>query len=344
VALALGIASTAIAQTISTHHRAEAGPFTLRVAQAERSPAPDASGAAYPARPLRMVLGYPPGGGIDTLVRIMAPRLGERWGQQLVVDNRPGASGNIGADIVAKATPDGYTLLMMTLSHAVGAGLYPRLPFHPADSFSGVTLIGATTLVLLTHPSTSINTVKDLIATAKASPGKLSFGSSGIGGSPHLAGELLKLQTGIDIVHVPYKGAGAAYGDLIGGHIPLLMSALPGALPHIRSGKARAIAVTSIQRAQAAPDVPTIAESGVAGYDVKHWFGALAPARTDRKILARLHDEMATVLRMPDVAAAYAKAGADPVTSKSPSEFDAYLRAEIAKWTKVIRAAGVKVE
>jgi tripartite-type tricarboxylate transporter receptor subunit TctC len=311
-ALALGVACNAIAQT-------------------------------YPTKPVRMVLGYPPGGGIDTLVRIMAPKLSERWGQQVVVDNRPGASGNIGADIVAKASPDGYTLLMMTLSHAVGAGLYPKLPFHPADSFSGVTLIGATTLVLLTHPSTPVKSVKDLIAAAKASPGKLSFGSSGIGGSPHLAGELLKLQTGIDIVHVPYKGAGAAYGDLIGGHIPLLMSALPGALPHMRSGKARAVAVTSIQRSQAAPDVPTIAESGVAGFDVRHWFGALAPAGTDRKILERLHADIVAVHRMPDVAAAFTKAGADPVDN-TPREFDAYLRAEIAKWTKVIRAASVKAE
>ena len=302
-----------------------------------------ATAQTYPTKPVRMVLGYPPGGGIDTLVRIMAPKLSERWGQQVVVDNRPGASGNIGADIVAKATPDGYTLLMMTLSHAVGAGLYPKLPFHPADSFSGVTLIGGTTLVLLAHPSTPFKTLKDLIAAAKASPGKLSFGSSGIGGSPHLSGELLKLQTGINIVHVPYKGAGAAYGDLIGGHIPLLMSALPGALPHMRSGKARAIAVTSIKRSPAAPDVPTIAESGVAGYDVSHWFGALAPAGTDRKILERLHDDIVAVQRMPDVAAAYTKSGADPVNMK-PGEFDAYLRAEIAKWTKVIRAAGIKVE
>ena len=176
-ALALGIASSAIAQT-------------------------------YPTKPVRMVMGYPPGGGIDTLARIMAPRLNERWSHQVVLDNRPGASGNIGAEIVAKAPPDGYTLLMITLSHAVGAGLYPKLPFHPADSFSGVTLIGATTLALLSHPSSSLKTVKDVVDAAKARPGQLSFGSSGVGGSPHLAGELLKLQTGIDIVHIPYKGLG----------------------------------------------------------------------------------------------------------------------------------------
>ncbi|MGZ5093898.1 MAG: tripartite tricarboxylate transporter substrate binding protein [Burkholderiales bacterium] len=319
-ALALGIASGALAQTTST-----------------------GSGHAYPTKPVRMVLGYPPGGGIDVLARIMAPKLSERWGEQVVVDNRPGASGNIGAEIVAKAAPDGYTLLMMTLSHAVGAGLYSKLPFHPADSFSGVTLIGATTLVLLSNPSSSMKTVKDVIAAAKAKPGQLSFGSSGIGGSPHLAGELLKLQTGIDIVHVPYKGSGLAFTDLMGGHVPLLMSALPGALPHIKSGKMRAIGVTSMQRSPAVPEVPTIAESGVPGYEVRHWFGALAPAGTDRKVLERLHDEFVVVLRMPDVAEAFSKAGADPV-SNTPREFDAYLRAEIARWTKVVRAAHVKAE
>lgn len=311
-ALALGIASSAIAQT-------------------------------FPTKPVRMVLGYPPGGGIDVLARIMAPKLSERWGQQVVIDNRPGASGNIGADIVAKASPDGYTLLMMTLSHAAGAGLYQKLPFHPADSFSGVSLIGATTLVLLSHPSSSMKSLKDVIGAAKARPGQLSIGSSGVGGSPHLAGELLKLQTGIDLVHVPYKGSGLAFADLMGGHIPLLMAALPGAMPHIKSGKMRAIAVTSMQRSQGIPEVPTLAESGVAGYEVRHWFGALAPAGTDRKILERLRDEFAAVLRMPDVVDAFAKAGADPVTN-TPREFDAYLRAEIAKWTKVIREARVKVE
>jgi tripartite-type tricarboxylate transporter receptor subunit TctC len=205
-ALALGIASSAIAQT-------------------------------YPTKPVRMVLGYPPGGGIDVLARIMAPKLNERWSQQVVIDNRPGASGNIGAEIVAKAAPDGYTLLMMTLSHAVAAGLYPKLPFHPADSFSGVSLIGATTLVLLSHPSSSMKSVKDVIAAAKARPGQLSFGSSGVGGSPHLAGELLKLQTGLDIVHVPYRGSGLAFTDLMGGHIPLLMAALPERCPTSRAAK-----------------------------------------------------------------------------------------------------------
>jgi tripartite-type tricarboxylate transporter receptor subunit TctC len=297
----------------------------------------------FPARPVRIVIGYAPGGGADTLGRILAPRLTERWSHSVVLDNRPGASGNIGADLVAKAAPDGYTLLLMTLSHAVGASLYKNLPFDPADSFAGVSLVGATTLVLVTYPASSLKSVKDVIETAKARPGQLSFGSSGVGGSPHLAGELFKLQAGVDIVHVPYKGAGLATVDLLGGRIPLMMAALPGAIPNIRSGRMRALGVTSIQRSPAVPDVPTIAESGLPGYDVRHWFGILAPARTDPKRLDAIHDALAAVLRMPDVTEAYARAGADPV-SNTPGEFDAYLRSEIARWAKVVRAAGIKVE
>jgi tripartite-type tricarboxylate transporter receptor subunit TctC len=303
----------------------------------------DADAQVYPAKPVRMVIGFAPGGGMDVLARIMAPKLNERWGHQVVIDNRPGAGGNVGAEIVAKAAPDGYTILMTPISHALAAGLYPKLPFHPADSFSGITLIGASPLVLLSHPSSPMKTVKDVIATAKARPGQLSFGSAGVAGSTHLAGELLKFQTGTDIVHVPYRGVGLAFADLMGGHIPLLMAALTGAMPHIKSGKISAIAVTSIQRSNALPDVPTIAESGVAGYDVTAWFGALVPAGTDRKIVDRLHDEFGAVLRMPDIREAFARAGTDPVTN-TPREFDAYLRAEIAKWTKVIRESRVKAE
>ncbi len=297
----------------------------------------------YPNRPVRLVLGYPPGGGIDVSARILAPRLSDFFGQQFVVDNRPGASGNIGADIVARATPDGYTLLMMTLSHAVGAGLYKNLPFHPADSFAGVSLTGATTLVLLGHPGSPAKTLKELIALAKVKPGQLSFGSSGVGGSPHLAGELLKLQAGIDIVHAPYKGTGLALSDLIGGHIPLLMSALPGAAPHIRSGRARALGVSTARRAKSMPDVPTISEGGVPGYDVNHWFGALAPAKTDRKILDQLHAALVKIMRANEVVVALDKAGTD-VATQSPREFDTYLRSEIARWSKVIREAGITTQ
>jgi tripartite-type tricarboxylate transporter receptor subunit TctC len=297
----------------------------------------------FPTKPVRIVIGYAPGGGADTLGRILAPRLTERWSHSVVLDNRPGASGNIGAELVANAAPDGHTLLLITLSHAVGAGLYPKLPFHPADSFAGVSLVGATTLVLVTFPASPLKSVKDVIDAAKARPGQLSFGSSGVGGSPHLAGELFKLQAGVDIVHVPYKGSGLATVDLIGGRIPLMMAALPGAVENIKSGRMRALGVTSMQRSPAVPDVPTIAESGLPGYDVRHWFGILAPARTDRKRLEAIHDALVTVLRMPAVTEAYARAGADPV-SDTPREFDAYLRSEIARWTKVVRAAGVKVE
>ena len=300
----------------------------------------NATAQPYPNKPVRMVLGYPPGGGIDVLARIMAPRLTERWGHQVVVDNRPGASGNIGAEMVAKAPTDGYTVLMITMSHAVGASLYSNLPFHPANSFSGVSLVGETTLALLTHPSSSVKSLKDFIGLAKARPGKLSFGSSGIGGSPHLAGELLKLEAGIDVLHVPYKGTGVALVDLMGGHVPFLMSALPGALPHLKAGRIRAIAVTSKERSQAVPDVPTIAESGVPGYAVAHWFGALVPKGTSTAIINRLHDEFSVVLKEREVQQAFVRAGADPLISP-PREFDAFLRSEIARWGKVVKAAGV---
>lgn len=297
----------------------------------------------YPARPVRVIVGFPPGGGVDVLARIMAPKLGERWEQQVVVDNRPGAGGRISAEVAAKAAPDGYTVLMITMSHAVGAGLYRKLAYHPADSFSAVSLLASTALVLLAHPSLPVKSLKDVIALAKARPGELSFGSSGIGGSPHLAGELFKGMAGINIVHVPYKGAGIAYTDLIGGHVELVIAALPGALPHIKSSKARAIALTSAKRSPASPEIPTIAESGVAGYDVTHWFGLLAPAGTDRKIVDQLHDAFVAVLRIHGTTEAVAKAGMDPVGS-TPREFDAFLRSEIARWAKVIRDAGVKVE
>jgi tripartite-type tricarboxylate transporter receptor subunit TctC len=315
-----------------------AAALALAVCSATRGATQD-----FPTKPVRIVIGYVPGGGADTLGRILAPKLTERWSHSVVLDNRPGASGNIGAELVANSAPDGYTLLLMTLSHAVGAGLYPKLPFHPADSFAGVSRVGATTLVLVTYPASPLKSLKDVIDAARARPAQLTFGTSGIGGSPHLAGELFKLQTGIDIVHVPYKGAGLATTDLLGERIPLMMAALPGAIPHVKSGRMRALGVTSIRRSPAVPDVPTIAESGLHGFDVQHWFGLLAPARTDGRRLEAIQAALAGVLRMPDVIEAYARAGADPVID-TPREFDAYLRSEIARWTKVVRAAGVKVE
>ena len=299
-----------------------------------------AAAQPFPNRSVRLMLGYPPGGGVDVLARLMAPKISERWGQQLVVDNRPGASGRVAADLAAKASPDGYTLLMITMSHAVSASLYRNLPYDAAESFSAVTEVASTPLVLLAHPSLPVKSLNDLIALAKTRPGKLNYGSSGIGGSPHLAMELLKDIAGINVVHVPYKGSGLAYAEIIGGQIELVMSALPGALPHIRAGKVRALGLTSTKRSPGAPEIPTIAEQGVPGYGVTHWFGLLAPAGTDRKIIEQLQGDFVTVLRMREVAETVVKAGLDPVGSTS-QQFHALLRSDIARWAKVIKQAGV---
>lgn len=295
----------------------------------------------YPSKPVRVILGFPPGGAVDILTRIMAPKLSEKWGQQIVVDNRPGAGSMIAAEIVANGAADGYALLMITASHIVSASLYRKLAFHPVDSFAAVTQVAATSIALLTHPSVPVKSVKELIALAKARPGQLNFGSSGTGSILHLAGELFKRMAGVNIVHVPYKGAGPAYIDLIGGQLELMFGAVPSALPHVEAGKLRAIAVTSAKRWPALPEVPTIAESGVPGYEVTNWYGLLAPAGTARQIVERLHDEFAGVLRMQDVAQAFMRSGAEPVSS-TPREFQALLSSELAKWTQVIREAGIR--
>lgn len=300
-----------------------------------------AGAQSYPSKPVRFVLGFPPGGAVDLLARILAPKLTERWGQQVVVDNRPGAGSRIAAEIAAKADPDGYTLLMVTSSHAVNAGLYEKHAYDPVNAFAAVTLVASTPLVLLVHPSLPVQSVKELVALAKRRPGRLNYGSSGTGGITHLAGELLKGMTGISIVHVPYKGTGPAFAELIGGQVELMLPSLPGALPHVKAGKVRAIAMTAARRSPVLPDVPTIAESGIAGYEVTNWYGLLAPAGTERKIIERLHDEVVALLQMRDVVAAFARAGAEAVSS-TPQEFQAYLRTEVAKWTKVIKDAGIR--
>ncbi|MBI3068041.1 MAG: tripartite tricarboxylate transporter substrate binding protein [Betaproteobacteria bacterium] len=309
-ALAIGIACSALAQT-------------------------------YPTRAVRLIVGFPPGGTVDLLARITAPKLSERWGQQAVVDNRPGAGSTIAAEIVAKANADGYTLLMITMSYAVSAGLYQNLAYHPVDSFAPVTLVGSTPMILLAHPSLPVKSLSQLIALAKARPGQLNFASAGAGSFPHLAGELLKRMAGIDIVHVPYKGAGPAFTDLVGGHVELQFASLPGSLPYIRAGKVRPIAVTSAKRSRAMPEVPTIAESGIAGYELTNWYGLLAPAGTDRKIVERLNGDFVAILQIRDVAEAFARVGAEPVTS-TPREFEVYLRSEVEKWSKVIKDAGIR--
>ncbi|MPZ47507.1 MAG: tripartite tricarboxylate transporter substrate binding protein [Betaproteobacteria bacterium] len=293
----------------------------------------------YPDRPVRLVVGFPPGGAADIIARIVGQKLSEGWGQQVVVDNRPGAGSTIGAEITARAAPNGYTLLMISSSHAASAGLY-KTSYMPVDSFAPVTLVASTPQALLANPSLAAKSVNDLLAMAKGEPGKLSYGSAGNGSTTHLAGELLTDMAKVKMVHVPYKGGAPALADLMGGQIQLMFLALPPALPQIKSGKVRALAVTSLQRSPSLPQVQAISEV-VPGYEATNWYGVLAPKDTPAPIIKKLHADMVTVLGNPDVARSIVSQGADIVGS-TPQEFTSYLRAEIDKCTKVIKIAGIR--
>ncbi len=297
--------------------------------------------ASYPDRPVRMIVGFPAGGAADIIGRIVGQKLAETWAQQVVVDNRPGAGSTIGSDLTAKAPPDGYTLLMISSSHAASAGLY-KTGYHPVDSFAPVTLVASTPQALLASPSLPARSMQELLATAKAQPGKLTYGSAGNGSTTHLAGELLSEMAGVKLLHVPYRGGAPALTDVIGGQIQLLFLALPPAMPQIKAGKLRTLAVTSPKRSPALPQVPTIAET-VPGYEATNWYGLLAPARTPPAIVDKLFKDVSAALHTPEVAARIESQGADVVGSK-PAEFTAYLRTEIAKWTKVIKSAGIRAE
>ncbi|MBI4189575.1 MAG: tripartite tricarboxylate transporter substrate binding protein [Betaproteobacteria bacterium] len=295
----------------------------------------------YPARPIRLIVGFPPGGALDIIARIVGQKLGESFRQQIVVDNRSGATGVIAADIAAKAAPDGYTVLMIAATHAVNAGFQKKLPYDPVKDFAAVVLVASSPNVLVANPSFPAKSVTELIALARAKPGQINFASGGTGGTTHLSGELLKLMANINLTHVPYKGGPLAISDVISGQMPLLFFSLPGALPQIKAGRVRAIAVTSTKRSGAAPEIPTMAESGVAGYEVANWYGILAPAATPKQIVGKLNAEILRALHSPDVAHAISRQGSDPLGS-TPGDFESYLKSEIAKWTKVIRAADLR--
>jgi len=303
---------------------------------------PAAGGAqTYPAKPIRMIVGFPVGGGVDIAARTIAPKLTERFGQQVVVDNRLGAGSAIASDITAKAVPDGYTILMVESSHAVNAAMQPKLPYDSVRDFAPVTLVGAAPMVLSATTSFPAKTVKDLIALAKAKPGQINFATGGVGSMAHLAGELFKKMAAVDIVHVPYKGGSQAMADVIGGQIQLLSFSLPGSLSFIKAGSIRAIAVTSAKRASAAPDIPTFAETGLSGYEAISWYGVLTPAATPKAVIHTLHAEFVRALQQPDIAEALTRQGIDRYGS-TPAEFDGYLKAEIAKWTAVVKDARLR--
>lgn len=296
---------------------------------------------AYPSKPIRMLVGFPPGGSVDGLARVVGPKLTEVWGQQIVVDNRPGAGGTVASEIAARAIADGYTLLVVGSSYAVSAGLFSKLNYHPVDSFAPVALIGSVPMVLVTNTSLRAKSIAELVSMAKASPGKLNFGSGGTGSLSHLSGELLKSMAGVDIVHVPYKGPSLAMTDLMSGRIELLLSSLTGVLPQIKAGRVKALGVSSTKRSPSLPEVPTIAESGLRGYEATGWTGILAPAGTPQPLINKLNAQVASIVQTPEVIAALRKQGAEPEAVSSQT-FGTYLKSEIAKWTKVIREAGIR--
>ena len=297
----------------------------------------------YPQKPIRLVAPFAPGGGTDILARLVGQKASEMLGQQLIVDNRGGAGGTIGTDIAAKAPPDGYTLILVSASHAINPGLYQNLPYDSVSDFAPITQIATSPGILVVNPSLPVKSVKDLIALARAKPGQINYASAGSGTPPHLAGELFKVMAKIDMVHVPYKGNAPAFTDVIGGQVSLIFPTMPSAMPFIKSGKLRPIAVTSAKRSPVAPDIPTIAESGLPGYEATSWYGILAPARTPPQIVARLHEVLVSVIGAPDMKDKLAAQGLEPV-GNTPQQFAAVIKSEIVKWTKVVKAAGAKPE
>lgn len=303
-----------------------------------------ASAQTYPSRPIRLVVPFPAGGTTDILAREVGQRLTLSFGQSVVIDNRPGAGGNIGSDLVAKSAPDGYTLLMGTVgTHAINPSLYARMPYDNVKDFAPVILVASVPNVLEVTPSLPVNSVRELIKLAKEKPGQINFASSGSGTSIHLSGELFKTMAGVDMTHIPYKGSAPAITDLIGGQVQVMFDNLPSSLPQIKAGKLRALAVTSVQRAPALPDVPTIAESGLPGFEASSWFGVLAPAGTPPAIIARLNADLGQWLQSPDAREKLLAQGA-LAAGGSPEAFAAHIRAETEKWARVVKVSGAKVD
>ena len=300
--------------------------------------------ADYPSRPIRFIVPYVPSGAADIVARVVGQKLGDALGTTVVVDNRAGAGGNLGTDLVAKAPADGHTLLMGNVGPlAINVSLQKRLPYDPLRDFAPVSMLMIYPNVLVVNPSLPAKSVSELIALARARPGQLIYASAGTGSSTHLAAELFKSMAGIEMAHVPYKGGGQAVVDVIAGQVHLYFSSVLGALPHVKTGKLRALAVTSAGRSRAAPDLPSVAESGFPGYEANNWVGLLVPARTPAPIVERLHRETVQILRMPDVQERLAAQGGDPEPS-SPAQFTAYLTSEIRKWAKVVKASGAQAE
>lgn len=296
----------------------------------------------YPSKPVRIVVPYGPGGITDRLARLVGQRLSATWGQPVIIENRPGAGTNLGSELVANANADGHTLLWAGIANTVGPALYAKLPYDPIKDFAWVTNIAKVPVLLVSHPSFPARNAKELITLAKAKPGTLAFGTAGIATSGHLAGELFKTAAGVDMTHVPYKGSSQALIDNLSGQVPLYFGAMASPMPHVKSGRLRAIAVTTLKRSSALPDVPTLDEQGLKGFETATWYGVAAPAGTPKEIIKKLHAEIVRIIKLPEVRERLASEGADFV-GDTPEELTAFVKSEIAKWARVVKQAGMKV-
>jgi len=306
--------------------------------------APDVLAQAYPSKPIRVIVPAPPGSAPDFISRLLAPKLGDLWGQPLVIDNVLGAGGNIGTDRVAKAPPDGYTLLFNTIGPiGVNISMYSNLPFDPVKDFVPITLVAKVPNILVVHPNVPVKSVQELVAYAKQNPGKLRYGSPGSGTSNHLSAELLKLMAGIDLLHIPYKSSAQMTTDILGGQVEVVFHNAPVLLPHVKSGALRGLGITSATRNPSAPELPPIAEAGVPGFEVTAWFGFMAPANTPPAIVNKIHTDVVKAMALPDVRERMLTQAAEPVGS-TPQEYAAFISTEIAKWAKVVKQSGAKVE
>jgi len=317
-------------------------PFALRAASALSRPAHAAT--AFPTKPIRIIVAYTPAGTTDILARAIGQKMSETWNQPVIIDNRAGAAGNIGTEVAARATPDGHTLLMGTAgTHGINVSLYRKLSWHPVNDFAPVSLAAMVPNIMVVNNALPVKNVREFVAHVKANPGKLSYGSPGNGSTAHLSMELFKSMTGSTIVHIPYKGSAGVLADVMGGQIAVTIDNMPPYIPQVKAGKIRALAVSTNKRSSAMPDLPTIAEAGVPGYEAGAWFGLLAPAGTPRAVVAQLSAESARILKLPDISKRISELGAEPVGS-TPEQFAELIKTEIAKWAKVIKDANVELQ
>jgi tripartite-type tricarboxylate transporter receptor subunit TctC len=299
--------------------------------------------AGYPAKPVRIIVPSSAGGGTDIVARIIAPKLSERLGQQIVIDNRPGAGTMIGIELAAKSPADGYTFLVAPSTLALNSAVYKKVPYDTLRDFAPITCIVGSTSIIVVHPSLPVKTVKELIAFARARPGELNYASAGTGTYPHMTMELFNYTAGLKMVHIPYKGTAPAMIDILAGHISVMAATVLTGMPQIRAGRLRPLGITSLKRVAAAPEIPTVAEAGLPGFESLQWYGAVAPIQTPRDIVARLHTELTRVLAMPEVKERFMADGTDPIAD-TPEHFGEYIRTELVKWAKVAKAAGIRPE